>query len=258
MLFGIFYITGAILLLIIPVFSAWYFSKRWNLPKKIFLKAGATALIVDLFYLAVMGNGGTMLPSWVTGSPLLMALIIGIVSGLFSELGRYLVLDKVFPKLRSFREGLYFAMGWSGVTTFLIGIIMLITVPAIQILISSDNVEAMLPDASTQEIIQLREARETAIELVNGNPFMALTTVAERGSKMALDLSLTVLVLLSLATGETKYTWSAVGLRSLILFVFSYAGAFSHLAADFIMVALAAFSLSIIRQYRKKYPKYLR
>ncbi len=258
MLYSAVYLVSALVLVAAPLFASYYFAKKWNFSKKVFWKAGLMALVVDLFYVAVMGNGGAMLPSWFTSSPLLMSLIIGAGLGLFSELGRFLVLDKVFPKLRTFREGLYFAIGWSGVATFLLGILMLITIPFMQFIINAENFEQVWPNASSQEIEQLQQAKTIAIETLNGHPLTALSPLIERGAKTALDLSLTVLVLLSLATGKPKYPWSAVGLRSMIFFVFSYASAYSHPAADFILVALAAFSLSIIRQYKKQYPKYLR
>jgi len=258
MLFTAFTVFSALVLIIIPL-SAWlYFAKKWKLGKMLFWKAGLSALIIEIFYLTVLGNAGSILPQYIADSPLPMALLVALSAGLFMELGRFLVLDKVFKKMRTFREGLYFALGWGGVETILIGFFLLISIMGMQVLVHTDNIAVYFPDASSQEIAQMKEVQVKSGELINGNPLVALSPLAERGARMALDLSLTVLVLLSLATGLTKYTWGAVALRTLITFVVVYAGAFSQLAGDFIFVALAAFSLSIIRQFKKEYPKYLR
>jgi uncharacterized membrane protein YhfC len=250
------FISGVILI-IAPIVLLKLFKKKWQLNGNIFWRAGFILLLIEIFYLAVIGNASSLWPDLWDGSDLVKALVVGISTGLFFELGRFLVLDKIFRNLRSFKEGVFFAMGWGGVETLLIGILLIISTFGMQFIVSSNNLAAIMPDAGTQEIKQVDELKQESIQMITGNPLLALTPVIERGSRLAMDLSLTMLVLLALVKGENKYVWMAVAIRALITFTSVLIGGLDVFAGDIVYLVLALFSLFAIKQVRIQLPKQL-
>jgi len=251
-------LISAVIMIVIPVFLLKYFSKKWQISGGVFWKAGLFLLFIEIFYLAVIGNASSLWPDLLTSSNLLKALIVGLSTGLFFELGRFLVLDKIFKNLRSVRDCAFFAMGWGGVETLLVGILLIVSTFGMQFMIASNNLSALMPDAGSQEIKQLEELKQESIVLMSGNPLLALTPVIERVSRTALDLSLTMLCLLALVKGETKYVWMAVAMRALITLTAVLIGSLGALAGDLIYLTLALFSLFAIKQVRILLPKQLR
>ena len=251
-------LLAAAALIAAPVFMLKYFGKKWQIPGGIFWKSGLSLLFIEIFYLAVIGNASSIWPDLLSSSNLAKALVISVSTGLFFELGRFLVLDKLFKNLRSVKDCVFFAMGWSGVETLMIGFLLIISTFGMQFMIASNNLSALLPDAGTQEIRQLEDLKQESILLMSGNPLLALTPVIERVSRTALDFSLTMLCLLALVKGETKYVWMAVAMRALITFTAVLIGSLGALAGDLSYLTLALFSLFAINQVRILLPKQLR
>lgn len=253
MFFYILSTIGALVFLAFPIYFIKVYSKKWSIEKKLFWRIGFYFMVVELFFLAVMGNASSIWPG-IGEDPLLTALIMGIVSGLFFELGRFVVLDKVFKSMRSFKEGLYFAFAWRGLEILLMGILILVGIASMNVLTTTD-VKTLLPSGSTQEIAQMQEMKQQATEMLNGSPLQALSPMVQHAGYVMLDISLTLIMLLALLKGENKYIWYAVALRGLIAFTTVLFTSVSELAGDVALLVLGAFSLFLVEWVRKNFPK---
>lgn len=213
----------------------------WSQPKGVFLRAGMANILVALFFLAVIDG---IASRWTLVSdldPLLMAFFLGIVGGLFFELWRFFVLDKVFKKVRSLREGVFFAIGWNGVLTFFIGLLLFFGSLATYSFISADDPSVLLP-VEDEETLKL--FNEQVSLLTNASPGVSLIPLFERLSLLLVDIVLTLIMLQYFVTANTGFVWRAVGLRAcftaggLLLQTYSSYGAL----AFYVLVGILSFS----------------
>ncbi len=252
-------LTGAcgLIMFFAPLYVARYFSKRWQMPTKVFWRAGLALLIIEVFHLAVISNGATIWPELLELSLWHKALIFGTIQGLFFELGRFLVLDKIQPTLRSYHQGIFFALGWSGVETVFLGLALFIGIFGMNALLQTEDVAVLFPDASQEVLIQMKEYQQVTKELVKNNPLVALSPFIERASQFMIDIALTLLMMLGFIKGTTRYTWIAVGIRTVFSIIVIYLASVSLLAANIVFIAAAIAVFYFLRILRENFPPYL-
>jgi len=237
---------SGIALVVLPIVAVLKLRNRWKLPKGLFLKAGMAALMVEIIHAAVLGNGTSLWPQLLDLPAYAMAIIFGVVSGLFTELGRFLILDKLMKKVRGLHEGLMFALGWGGLQTILYGAVVVFGVIGMYMISGVSNIATILPDADKSQLTAFTEIQKQSNELMNGNPILGLAPVIERGSLIMIDIALTLLIILGLIEGKTSNTWLAVGFRTLVTASVLYANSWAPLAGEFclILFGLAAYLMS--------------
>lgn len=228
---------------------------RRKMPKWLFFKAGLALLIIEVIHLAAIGNASSIWPqinSWPTW---LMAIVFGTTSGLFTELGRFLVLDKMMKNVRNFKEGVYFGLGWNGVSTAMIGVMLVIGVFGMMAFSTVTDLAAQFPDATAEQMEQLLSFQKQSVELMHGNPLVALMPVVERISVSMMDIALTLLILLCFQIGSYKYVWAAVGLKCGFGALLIYAASINDLLGESVFLVGGILAYFWIRQMRSiKYP----
>jgi len=236
-----------------PFWVARALRQRWKMPKGLFFKAGLALLIIEVIHLAAIGNATSLWPQVLEWPLYLQAMVFGAVTGLFTELGRFLVLDRMMKCVRTFKEGIYFGLGWSGVSTALIGLIMVLGVIGMMAFTATEDLASRFPEASKTDIEQLQTFQKQAADLMQGNPIFGLAPLLERASVTIVDIALTLLILLVFQRGSTKYVWAAAGLRSVFAGLLIYTASLSNILAEvaFLVCGLAAFFL--IRQIKNSY-----
>lgn len=240
------------------------FSKDFGLPKKIFWKAGFFLLLIELFYLTVVGNATSIWPVLLTIGTLQKALLLGLVSGLFFELGKFVILDRVMKDIRSYQQGIFFGFGWQGVETLFLGVLIFLSVFGMQILVNTTDLSAVMPNAGTQEIEQLKTYQQDAKQLLagnsftNGNAFVAMAPLLERGAGMLVDIALSLLMILGLIKGEFKYVWLAVGVRALFVFLLVYLSEFNPILPEAVFVVFGIAAWFGIKKIKAFYPNNLK
>lgn len=211
MTFIIISLVSGLVLTALPVYLYRRFRNEWKMPKGVFLRAGLANMLVALFFIAVIDGLFSLHPALGALDPIIKAIFIGIAGGLFYELWRFFVLDKVFRSVRNYKEGIYFALGWTGVLTFLTGLLLIFGSLAITLYMNSDNPQSFLPseDGETIEILN-----EQISLLSDAGIFVSLIPVFERSSLLLLDIALTLMMLNYFITANTRFIWRAVGLRA--------------------------------------------
>lgn len=240
--------VSGFVLVILPIIAVGILRKRWALPKGIFIKAGIAALFVEIIHAAVLGNGSAMWPQIFDLPVYVTALILGVVGGLFTELGRFLVLDKMMKKVRDFREGVSFGFGWGGVQTVLYGIVVMLGVAGMYVIAGVSDISAMMPDADKDELAAFTEIQKQAVELMSGNAILGLSPVIERASLISIDIALSLLIIMGLFLGRTSFIWRAVGLRVLVTASIIYLNSIDILLG---LAALALFGTAAFLMTRR-------
>jgi|WetSurMetagenome_2_1015567.scaffolds.fasta_scaffold152490_2 uncharacterized membrane protein YhfC len=252
--FILFSAVSALFLIILPIIVNGRFRKIWQMPKGIFVRAGLALLVIEVFYFTVASNMIAGWPVIVNAHPIVRALCTGLLAGLFYELGRYLVLDKIFKQVRSWREGIYFGFCWSALETVLLGIILVISVSGMQILVSSPDIASKIPEATSADAEQIKILQQEVVTMLGQSPVMALAPVFERVCLMIMDIALSLLMILGFYSGTTKFAWAAVGFRALFMASVMYAGGINVYAGEAMFLVYALLALLLMRQIRKSFP----
>jgi|GEM_PF-5614768 len=202
-------------LVVLPIIAVRKYRAVWQTPKGLFMTAGLAALMVEIVHTAVLGNGASLWPQVFDLPFYLTAIVIGVVSGLFIELGRFLVLDKLMKKVRSFREGMMFGLGWGGLQTILYGFVVIIGAIGMYYIVGISNIETVLPSADKNELASFLQIQKQGTELMAGNPLLGLSPLLERASLITVDIAMSLLVILAILRGATSLVWLAVGFRTI-------------------------------------------
>jgi uncharacterized membrane protein YhfC len=254
MLFILLTAVSGIILFIVPMVLAGKFSKRWNIPKRAFWKAGLALLIIEVFQLAVIGNATSTWPSLLEMPLIAKAAIFGIFYGLFYELGRFVVLDKVMKNVRSFRQGFYFALGWSGVETMVLGIAIFVGSIGMMVIINNKDIATSFPNMPPDQIEMMTEYQKQSQELIQGNPLLGLAPVLERSCQFLFDVAVTLILVFSMTKLQPRMVWVAVGLRAFFGGSLIYLGSINLLAGEFVFIVFAVFAYFIIKKIRPMVP----
>src|SRR5579883_619566 len=100
MFFAFTFLAGLVSV-VAPLFILRRAARKWHIDPKIFWKAGFGGLVVSVIILFVSLNIDSAFPAFDNLSALEQALILGVATGLFMELGKFVVLDRIMPHVRS-------------------------------------------------------------------------------------------------------------------------------------------------------------
>ncbi len=216
MLFFVFTFITGLLCMIGPFVLLRFLVRKWHLESKIFWKAGLAGIIMATVVLGVIMNIGPTFPGFAQLPGLLQALVLGAVSGLFVELGKFIVLDKWLPSVRHREQVVLFGVGWSLIGVMLMGVLLTFGAFGMYNLSTTKDFTSVLPDADPEQIQFLREGQQQLQILMNGSPLKAFTPLLESISIMAIDVAMSFLIVFGLRRRQTRYVWMAVGVRTLI------------------------------------------
>ncbi|MDD1674767.1 MAG: YhfC family intramembrane metalloprotease [Methanomicrobiales archaeon] len=131
------------------------------------------------------------------------SIVLGLLAGLFEEIGRYVVFTRFFPRkkiLLSRENGLLFGAGWGGIESMIIGVLVflsmvsyLVAVPLTEEAIHQIN-QSVGGTLTEEQIAMLKTQNEALLHLT---PFDPLIGLAERLMTFPIQIALTLLVLAS-------------------------------------------------------------
>jgi uncharacterized membrane protein YhfC len=242
----LFAITGFSLMWL-ALFIGKYLKNKWQMPKWLFLKAGLVFFIIQLFHLSVLDGAIGYFKDFSGYNVFLQAILFGVFTGLFFELGRFFVLDKLFKNVRDSKTAIYFATGWNGVTTFLIGLGLIVAAFGMYLLYMNEDISVLAPDAPAAQVQQLEEIRAEYFG-PDAKLYMAIMPLVERVSLLLTDVFLTLLIVFALMSNLLRYVWGAVFLRALMVALIFIMSSGNLLAADLIYAAFGILSFIGIKK----------
>lgn len=253
MTFLVFSALSGVALVAVPIFLVRRFRREWEMPKRLFLKAGLSLLTIELFHFSVMDSAISNWPQFLDFHFVLQALILGVVAGLFFELGRFFVLDKLFPHVRDEKSALYFGLSWNSLETILYGVLLIVGSYGIYLLATTSDVNVLFPDASVSELQEARMYQEQSLELVGSFPLYGLSPLLERAVLLLLDLFLTLVMLQRFTKGENRFVWLAVLGRALFTALIFMAAQFEPYVSLAVFAAIGAGLLFGLRKIQSSF-----
>ena len=191
----------ALLEIIVPLALGYWFVKQFDLSWRVFALGALFFIVVQVVHAPLVLVTQTplylaLLPSGTTAALAALAIYLGLMAGLFEEVGRYLVYRYLFgrQKIPLTREnGLLFGTGWGGVESMIVALLMLSSM-ASYILLTGDGGAIPLPDDPAVQV-QVDALRALT-------PLDILPGLAERMMTITLHIAWSLMVLAAVVYGK--------------------------------------------------------
>ncbi|WP_332450421.1 YhfC family intramembrane metalloprotease [Methanoculleus sp.] len=191
----------ALLEILVPLALGYWFVKKFGLSWRVFALGALFFIVVQVFHAPLVLVTQTplylaLLPFGTTAALAGLAIYLGLMAGLFEEIGRYLVYCYIFPRqsLSLSREnGLLFGTGWGGIESMIVALIVLSGMVS-YILLTGDGGAIPLPDDP------LVQAEIEALRALT--PFDILPGLAERMMTITLHIAWSLMVLAAIVYGK--------------------------------------------------------
>ncbi|MFH1235114.1 MAG: YhfC family glutamic-type intramembrane protease [Candidatus Diapherotrites archaeon] len=217
------FVLVGVLEIAVPLALAFVFARRFGIGKKLFLYGALFFVAVQVLHAPLMIFSQGPLAESLKAAGFdgiaafgIISLYLGLLAGLFEEIGRFIVFKKFFPqkKLEASREnGLMFGAGWGGIESMIIG--GLVFLALFSYLEAAPLTAQQVSDLNTAQggkltanDVQTYQQQITA--LMNVKPFDVLLGLFERLMTISLHLCWTLLVLAAVAKKKNSLLWLAV------------------------------------------------
>ena len=163
-----------------------------------------------LYGLTALFNNGTLpaIPeAWTT---LFNAILLGLLAGIFEETARWILFKFILKDAKTWREGVLVGVGHGGVEAVLLGILALATVGSMIAMRNADLSAFGIPAD------QIELTKKQVAEFWSAPVYMAFLGLIERVFAVCLHLSLSVMVLYSVAYRKPVWFWIALLWHALV------------------------------------------
>jgi len=191
----------ALLEIIVPLALGYWIVRRFGLSWRVFFLGALFFILVQVVHapLVLVTQNPlylTLLPSGTTAALAGLAIYLGLMAGLFEEIGRYLVYRYIFRRQNlslSRENGLLFGTGWGGVESMIVALLVLSSMVS-YILLTGDGGAIPLPDDP------LVQAEVEALRALT--PLDILPGLAERMMTITLHIAWSLMVLAAVVYGK--------------------------------------------------------
>ena len=191
----------ALLEIIVPLALGYWIVKKFGLSWRVFGLGALFFIVVQVFhapFVILTQNPlySALLPFGTTAALAVLALYLGLMAGLFEEIGRYLVYRYLFRRREiplTRENGLLFGTGWGGVESMIVALVVLAGM-ASYVLLTGDGGAIPLPDDPAVQV-QVDALRALT-------PLDILPGLAERMMTITLHIAWSLMVLAAVVYGK--------------------------------------------------------
>ena len=203
------YVLNVLGMIVLPIMLAFYVTRKFSLPWKLVFAGGLTFIASQILHIPVLAGLTALFKSgalpavpeaWKT---LFNAILLGLLAGIFEETSRWILFKFILKTTKTWEEGVTVGAGYGGTEALILGVIALINVAGM-IAMRNADLSATLPPE------QLEAAKQQVTAFWSAPLYMAFLGLIERGFAICLQISLTVMVLYSVAYKKTVWFWIAL------------------------------------------------
>jgi len=228
---------------------------RFKIEQSLFLKVGLWFLLIQMFQIVVLGNLSDYFPGLKTLSDILLALIYGLFVGLFVELCRYVLLDRVFKNIRSYKEAVYFGCCWAALTAVIIGFVLFVGSFGLNTVANTNDLSTLVGSTTPDDLEQASIFQAQAKELLAQPAMYGFIPLVERSAFLLFDIALSVLMVLGMNKGVTSYAWAAVFARAAVTSCFYIISGMNEIVPVVLLFMLGSLSLLFVYKVRHGFPR---
>jgi uncharacterized membrane protein YhfC len=249
-------IIGVLGMILLPILLGFWLVRKFKLSWKLFFAGALTFIASQILHipflqvLTAMFNNGT-LPSppaaWMT---IFNAVLLGLLAGIFEETARYILFKFFLKESRTWEEGVLVGAGHGGVEAMIVGVLGVFTVINMVVLRNADLSAMGIPAD------QLELAQQQVAAFWSSPAYAGLLGLFERICAICLHISLSVMVLYSVAYKKPVWFWLAVLWHAFVdaaaVYLMPGIGA---VAVEGVVAVMAIVSLGILFGLRPRFRK---
>lgn len=235
-------------MIVLPVVLVIHLKRKFNLPWRLPVLGAVTFILSQVLHIpflsaltAAFKNG--ILPSPPASWALpFNAVLLGLLAGVFEETARYILFQFVLKQAKTWREGVLVGAGHGGIEAVLLGFAVTATVVNMVVMKNATDLSAFNIPADQAEL-----AKQQIAAFWSTPVYMAFLALIERVFAICLHLSLSVMVLYSVAYKKPMWFWLALLWHAVVDGATVYLNpALGTLGTEALVGVLAAVSLVIL------------
>jgi uncharacterized membrane protein YhfC len=198
-------------IIILPILFVIYLVRKFDLSWKLALAGAITFILSQVLHipllsaLAALFNNGTLPAPPEAWKLLFNTTLLGLLAGIFEETARYILFKFVLKQAKTWREGVLVGAGHGGVEASLLGILGLLTLVNMLVMKNATDLSAFNIPAEQIEVVKQQVAAFWSAPV-----YTAFLGLIERVFAICLHLSLSVMVLYSVAYKRPVWFWVAL------------------------------------------------
>lgn len=252
------YVINFLGIILLPILAWIYFTRRFQLPWKLILAGGLTFIasqiphIPLLRLLTAMFKNGTLPSPPQSWSLIFNAVLLGLLAGIFEETARLILFKFILKQVHTWKEGILVGLGHGGTEAVILGVLAAL---AFFRMLAYRNLDlSTIPSIPAD---QLALAKQQVAAYWSAPAFSALAGVIERVFAICLHVSLSAMVLYSVAARKSLWYWIALLWHAFVDGVAVVLGGLhvSVLGQEGFVGLIAILSLGILFALRPKFPK---
>lgn len=198
-------------MIILPFVLAFYLVRKFKLSWRLVL-AGALTFIASqvlhipvLYALTALFQNGTLPTILLAWTLAFNAVLLGLLAGIFEETARWILYKFILKNAKTWDEGVLVGLGHGGVEAVILGGLGLASVVSMILMRNATDLSAfgISPD-------QMALAKQQVADFWSAPVYMAFLGLVERVFAVSLHLSLSVMVLYSVAYKKPVWFWIAL------------------------------------------------
>ena len=233
-------------MLILPIVLVIFLTRKFSLSWKLALAGALTFIASQVLHIpvvygltALFKNGMLYIPdAW---TAIFNAIVLGLLAGIFEETARWILFKFSLKNAKTWNEGMLVGVGHGGVEAFLLGLLGILTLVNMVVMRTADLAALGVPAE------QIELTRQQVDAFWNSPFYVGFLGGLERIFAICLHLSLSIMVLYSVAYKKTMWFWLALLWHAFVdaaaVYLLPIVGA---LAVEGIVGVFAAISLGIL------------
>jgi len=192
------FILAILIEITLPFLLIYYLVKKFKVSWRLAGWGAMIFIIVQILHIGFLFIINEPMRSLLSQLPkseltVINAIILGLLAGLFEEIGRYLSFKKIIKEARTWKDGLMFGAGWGGFESVAIGVLVIFSLINVIVMQTVDTESLNATGQLTQEQLKQFEQAKEQIKALNWyDPFFG---AMERVFAITLHLALTLIVL---------------------------------------------------------------
>ena len=233
-------------MLLLPIVLAVYLTRKFSLSWKLALAGAFTFIASQVLHIPFVNgltflfkNGVLSIPAaWTT---LFNAIVLGLLAGIFEETARWILFKFSLKNVKTWKEGVLVGAGHGGVESSIIGFLGVFTIINMVVMRNADLAALGVPAD------QLEVTKQAVAAFWSSPLYMGFLGGLERIFAICLHLSLSIMVLYSVANKKPLWFWLAILWHALVDAVAVYfLPIVGSLAVEGIIGIMAMGSLAIL------------
>ena len=243
-------------MVILPIILGFWLTRKFKLSWKLWLAGTATFIASQVLHIPVLYGLTTMFANGTLPSPpeawttAFNAVLLGLLAGIFEETARYILYKFFLKKANTWSEGVLVGAGHGGIEAIILGVLGVFTVINMVVMRNLDLSTLGIPAD------QVELARQQIDAFWASPAYMGLLGFAERVFAICLHLSLSIMVLYSVAYKKPVWFWIALLWHAFVdaaaVYLLPSVGA---VALEGIVAVMALVSLAVLFWLRPRFAR---